>query len=377
MAVHFKLNKTDSQHGYIQLKKTLKLDKAIKTKKFRNFTIEKISAFIYFLKNASHWYARLYGQQHEGLSRELARILDQIRGQDRQASIMPLFLALVVKNQVQSDYLTRLLQLLEILNFRVYIARKMTNRNDSGQGYLYDYAAAYYHDELTENLDTSAEVEGIDTEDKALEFQLVDFIFWLAPESKFLESFKLAEGDADDFYHWNGLRYFLMNYEQDLQPNKTIMIDRIVRSRQEGKSNDYLSVEHLWAIQNRAEEGENNRPVDKFEKRRLGNFVLLELRLNIQGNCDDLELKINRYADGESDEAGTDLQHVREAVKSAKKGMKKYKDKKRSKNYYLDLYRGINDANEDRYIEFAASRWSISCYSGYDETKIVYEEAGE
>lgn len=377
MVVHFRLNKTDSQYGYKELKKKLDLGQAIKTYDSKVAAINTIRAFITFLKDASHWYARLYGQQHQGLDWELAKVLDQIRGQDRQASIMPLFLALVVKKQMGDSNLIRLLQLLEILNFRVYIARKMTSRNDSGQGDLFYYATAYYNNELTNNLNISANIAGVDSEDQALEIQMVEFVFWYAQEKKFLESFRLLEGDNDDFYQWNGLRYFLMNYEQHLQPNKTILIDRILRSRKEGKSNDYLSVEHLWATQNRAEENQNNRPADRLERRRLGNFVLLELRLNIQGYCDDLEDKIGRYSKGLNNEAGTDLQHVREAVNVADECIKLHKNKKRSKNYYLNLYRAINDTNETRYISFAATRWSLSKYLGYEDTLKAYEESDE
>ncbi|MXP15694.1 DUF262 domain-containing protein [Altererythrobacter confluentis] len=377
MAVHFGLSKTDSQHGYIELKKLLVLDQAIRTDDSRNAAVKAIMSFVEFLKNASHWYARLYGQVHQGLSAELVQVLDQIRGQDRQASIMPLFLALVVKNHALDGNLERLLRLLETLNFRVYIARNMTSRNDSGQAELFRYASAYYHDRLIENLDVSAEIEGVDSEDKALEIQLLEFIFWNAPESEFLGSFMLREGEMDDFYQWNGLRYFLMNYEQHLQPNKTIRIDRILKARKEGKSNDYLSIEHLWATRNRAEEGQNVRPVDKHERRRLGNFVLLELRLNIQGDCDDLEAKSTRYLEGLNGEAGTDLQHVKEAVSAAQKSIKKRQDKKRLKNFYLELYREINDRNEARYKKFAAQRWSLAQYLGYNEIKAAYEEDEE
>lgn len=377
MAVHFRLSKSDSQNGYSELKKLLSFHSAIRHKASKEAAINTILDFVAFLKEASRWYARLYGQEHEGLSSQIIQVLDQIRGQDRQASIMPLFLALVVKNQNQGDNLVRLLGLVETLNFRVYIARNMTSRNDSGQADLFSFAANYYHNELITKLDISANIDGVNSEDEALEIQLVEFIFWHAQESEFLASFVLRDGEGDDFYNWNGLRYFLMNYEQHLQPNKTIRIDRILKARKDGKSNDYLSIEHLWATRNRANVGQNDRPIDNHERRRLGNFVLLELRLNIQGDCDDLEDKITRYQLGLNGEAGTDLQHVKEAVSIAKKSIKKLKDKKRLKNYYLKLYREINDLNEARYVKFAAHRWSLSKYLGYKPIKDAYSRDEE
>ena len=83
---------------------------------------------------------------------------------------------------------------------------------------------------------------------------------------------------------------------------------------------------------------------------------MLELRLNIQGDCDDLVDKITRYRLGLPGEAGTDLQHVIEAVIVAKNSIKKLKNRRRLKNYYLELYREINDLNEKQYVNFAAHR---------------------
>ncbi len=66
----------------------------------------------------------------------------------------------------------------------------------------------------------------------------------------------------------------------------------------------YLSVEHMWAAENRNVQGENNRAIDWFEKRRLGNFVLLELRLNIQASNTSLEENLVHYM-GRGDEPQT------------------------------------------------------------------------
>ena len=152
-----------------------------------------------------------------------------------------------------------------------------------------------------------------------------------------------------------------------MQPHKTIPIDKILLSRKVGKSADYLSVEHLWAVENRNDEGENNRKVDKFEKRRLGNFVLLELRLNIQGNNDSLELKLPRYLKGVGDEPPTDLAQVRRAGCNFKKGLEKFAQKTRSKNYFLECYRELNSLQERQYVDFADKRWSVKPFLGYRE----------
>ncbi len=372
MVVYFKLNKAESQYGYDELKKRLVLDEAIKDASLKLAMLEDMAAFVQFMKSAALWFARLYGQAHKGLNTEMVAVLDQIRAQDRHASIMPLFLALVIKPDLCGDVLLRLLQLLERLNFRVYLARNMVQRNDSGQGALYGYAAAFFHGELLTGV-TEEEHGWIKAEIKdellALEFRLVQFALWCALDDRFVGALQLEPGSTDDFFKWGGLRYFLMSYEQHLQPNKTIQIDKITLSRSEGKSADYLSVEHRWALGNRNAEGENNRAIDRFEKRRLGNFVLLELRLNIQGSDGRIEDKQIKYVDGNGEEPGTDLQQVKKMFKDAKQVLKELEDKTRSKNYYLDLNRLINDRVEERLRKFALSRWSLKEYLGFKELK--------
>jgi len=368
VVVYFKLSKSDSQYGYDELKKRMTIEDVLNDSSAKKSAIEKISAFVQFLKISALWYARIYGQRHNGLDSELCVVLNLIRAQGQHASIMPLFLALVIKLQGQGDRLIYLLKLLETLNFRVYMARSMTARNDSGQADLYWYASCYYDDLLLEKIPVDEMKAGkftITSQEDALEYFLVKFILFHSADQRFRNSFVLEEDSPYDFYSWGGLRYFLMNYEAKLQPNKTIPIDKILLSRKEGKSADYLSVEHLWAVENRNGEGENNRKIDSFEKRRLGNFVLLELRLNIQGSKDGLEEKIPRYLDGLNNDPPTDLEQVRKMGKDAKKIIKERLFNTKSKNYYSSFYHELNDAQEYRYINYAMERWSIKKYLGY------------
>ena len=370
VAVHFKLNKTDSQYGYDELKKRMALDVVLKDGQSQSSAVHRISDFVKFLKVAALWYSRLYGRRHEGLDPKLGAVLNQIRAQEQQASIMPLFLALVIKLQGRGERLISLLQLLEILNFRVYMARNMTARNDTGQADLYSYASRYYHEVLLAEIseeDRCTGKQSVESQEDALEYFLVDFVLWHASDDRFKSSFVLEPDSPNDFYSWGGLRYFLINYESKLQPNKTIPIEKILLSRKEGKSADYLSVEHLWAVENRNADGENNRKADKFEKRRLGNFVLLELRLNIQGSKDGLELKLPRYLKGFDDEPPTDLAQVRKMARNAEKLITEFLPETKSKNYYLRFYQELNKLQELRYVHFVEHHWSIKKFLGYKQ----------
>lgn len=372
MVVYFRLSKTDSQYGYDELKKRLALEVAMGNQERKDAVIREMDAFVNFMKLAALWYARLYGQRHDGVDRDLVPVLEQIRGQGRHASIMPIFLALVIRNEGRGAGLRRLLVLLERVNFRVYMARNVTARNDTGQGDLYAFAAAYYHGKLFQQEISPDERElrkvTLENDHQALEYLLVKFALWHAPDSVLEASLQLERNSSDDFYKWTGLRYFLMNYEQHLQPHKTIQIDKITMARSEGKSGDYLSVEHRWALQNRNTEGENNRPIDQFEKRRLGNFVLLELRLNIQAGDANLEEKLAHYL-GKEEEPATELEQVRRMAKDANAVLKEMDGQVRSKNYYLTLHRTINNLAEDRFRVFALKRWGLREYLGFTELK--------
>lgn len=376
LVVHFKLNKTDSQYGYDELKKRINLDVSLVDTESKKQVIRGIIGFVVFMKTAALWYQRLYGPEHTGLEPGIVQVLVQIRAQGRHASIMPLFLATVIKLNGKGERLQKLLRLLETLNFRVYMARNMTARNDTGQGDLYWYAARYYHGMLLQEIpvdDRKMGREIIETDEDALELLLMRFVHSYAAEGRFKDSFVLDSESPDDFYDWRGLRYFLMNYEAKLQPKKTIEIDKILLGVKDKKTADYLSVEHLWATENRSGDGENNRQQDNFQRRRLGNFVLLELRLNIQGCNDDLEKKIPRYLEGFEEEPPTDLQQVRRMARNAKEVLKELDGKQRRLNFYHDLHANLNSLQEVRYIEFAESRWSLKDFLGHK--KIMREMA--
>ena len=369
LVVFFKMNKTDSQYGYDVLKDRIKIDQCLQSSEKKNQTITKLQDFIQFLKLSAKWYEHLYAPNYVGLDKAIQPLIENIRAQNVHASIMPLFLALVLKNKGKGEMLERHLQLLETLNFRVYIANGMTFRKDTGQGDLYQYASRYYYGSLLNSfIAEENRVVGKTTltnDDQALEYLLVSFTQNLAHDGWFEASFYLDGKSSFDFYGWRGLRYFLMNYESSLQPNKTINIDKILKSRSSGKTNDYLSVEHLWATENRNFEGQNCREVDSYQKRRLGNFVLLELRLNIQGSDDDVWVKADRYLEGFEQEAPTDLYHVRLAGKSVRNTFNTMNDLKKTINYYSDFYNEIINEQEERYIKFAMKRWSLKGYIGY------------
>lgn len=364
--VHFGLSKSASQDVYAELRKRLAVLDLLRDPAAAVANIER---FVAFLEDSALWHARLYGRHHAGQSRAMATMLDQLRAQNRHASIMPLFLALVIKLKDERRLL-HLLSLLEKLNFRVYIAVGMMARNDSGQALLYQYAANFYAGTQIDKDSGAAFVKtALSDRTDELEYWLVYFTLVEAPEEQFRDSFDLSRSNFADYYDWEGLRYFLMSYEAELQPRKTIEIDKILRTRAERKSNDYYSVEHLWAVAHRNGEGENVRASDLLEKRRLGNFVLLELGINIQGGNLGIEDKIKRYLGQDGEDEATDLSHVRKMAKNAAAVLQEMRFDTRSKNYYRDRHKRLNDLQEERYMDFAVKRWSVKEFLGFKEIK--------
>lgn len=72
--------------------------------------------------------------------------------------------------------LLRLLELIKRLNFRVYMTKGATRRNDSGQSELYEYAAKFYRNDFPDDWWQIDEGHRVESLDKALEQRLVSFV---------------------------------------------------------------------------------------------------------------------------------------------------------------------------------------------------------
>lgn len=394
--LQFSLNKTDSSYVYNVLRtKFLKIDSVLKDDDSRKAAIKQIESFVDILEKASLWYAVLYGEQHDGLDRKIAAILERIYAQQQHANIMPVLLAVLIRHGGQHGIdgaLQRILELIEKVNFRVYVARGMTGRSDSGQGMLFWIAANYHNNRLVHELLTG-ELSNADNIDLQLEHGLVQFTLSYATDEKLVESLVLGEDDNQfDFYKWGGLKYFLICYEATLKESKTVKIGQIRSSRSSMKSGDYFSVEHIWATKH--EELVYNRPRDNHVRRRLGNFMLLELNLNIAGSNDDIQTKISLYSgksalglnDDNNQNQPSEMAQVRELIRDAKSVLTEFDapifEDKRYKPYN-ELHAKICNVREKRFAKFVVAQWSLKEYGGYkealakialDDVKVDFEE---
>jgi len=223
-------------------------------------------------------------------------------------------------------------------------------------------ATEYYNDFDWDDDWNSTNDQGvlIDNINIYLQDELITFIKEICPNDQFKDALRNDFDETFDFYGWgHSLRYFLMCFEEDQNPTKTIDIDRILMRRDEKKINDYYSVEHLWAVKNRSEEGQNDREKDYWFKRRLGNFALLEMKINIQAGDKDLIDKIDIYFGKNCDNQVTDMKQIVFIRNVFRRIIKEHDDWKRTKNYYYSIYNTFIEKIENSYISFALKRWKI------------------
>ena len=195
-------------------------------------SIREIQEFIDFIEKASLYYAYLFNRnnffendyQDLTFKRQLANILKMIRSQHVHASIMPLYLATMMR-QDNSARVLELLEILEIVNFRIYILPKITARADTYQGDLFWYAHFFYHQPNWQSSNLDAPNKETNSNYKEIKgdifdwvkTQLIELTKSLSPENKFIQSLTLDVGEGGNFYEWPGLRYFLGNYEKKIQ----------------------------------------------------------------------------------------------------------------------------------------------------------------
>jgi len=307
-----------------------------------NHTVE-LDRLLKFIKQCAANYEKIYTDDTALISQQ-REVLKSIRCLPTKASIMPLVLSVMSKlcnDKGLDSKVYRLLSILEILNFRVYILPKVTARADSHQTQLFQWAFELFEDKLS--------IE-------ELEELLISFTQEHCSERKFIQSLTIDQDESEDYGNWVGLRYFLGNYEKYIADNENYSfdLDRILLSIKDDhvQSNDFLSIEHIWARRNK----EKDFPINFIEKRRLGNLVLMGLRNNIKKTNLGISEKVQKITD-----TSERMDQVNELKKIYNSALKSdiLKDRKKYKNYFRDLSKIINDERETRLVKFALKRWKF------------------
>ncbi len=327
-------NKSKSHYVYDNLKERFNVGNPEKWKR--------LFSFVDFLDEASLTYKKLYTRE-DIKNEEEKEVLLLIALQPQIASVLPLLISLYATCP-ETEERVKQLKLIEKLNFRYYVLN-VANRSDSGQGQIFAMAYNLFNNE-NYNLNNFYET-------------MILFIKHRVPDNKFIQYLTLDKDEPYDYIHWQGLKYFLANYEHNLKEKgkETADMIRILASRNKKSPNDFFHREHIFAVKdftviNDVDERDIN-------KRRLGNFILLKETQNIKVSKNRPENKIKLYWEDRENEPNTLM--IRELKNIFQKAQKEIDSKRTKKTwkYWYELYQLFFDRREQKLIEFALSRWRV------------------
>jgi len=359
----FGLNKNQASKIYLELKKRFPVDGDNKN------AWKRLEKFIVFMEKSARHYDVLLNEKSvscPNLNPEISHYIELLRSQSSYANILPLYFVIMNKrDDIEHSILCNILKALEVTNFRIYMARNGAGRTDTGQGGLYGIAHGFYSSFGKHNwwLNNAIKNDEIDYQDNIalLISKLRYLVDKINPDKTFLDGLILDEEDNFDFYRWKGIRYFLMNYERKINSKRTIKIENILQSRKASKSNDFYSIEHIWATQHHLKKKFHNSE-DLHQKKRLGNFMLLELGINIQAYSKDISEKVLVFKGNNSTEDASNLKQVYKVIddyQTTKNEQDIKHANRKGKNYKYNIYTSLIDKNEQRLVAFATERWSI------------------
>ena len=206
-------------------------------------------------------------------------------------------------------------------------------------------------------------VNAIDDAVKSCHESLIHFV--KSHGHKTLEAFKdslrLKESAQNmDFAAWRGLRYFLANYEQTLDPTRTSSINLQLKANKANRHNDYAQIEHIYA--RRCEFTGPDSIQTSHQKRRLGNLMLLEWGVNASFSNKPIEEKLKHLKENDIAAKRAVLAQTAAVIKDFKQVFGEAselvssdtQDEQRFNKYVL-----LIDRIENRLIDFAGKRWAF------------------
>jgi len=359
--VYFGFRKTESNAAYKTLKSVFSLRES------GDSGARKLDEFVVFLSDCSRYYELLFNEnsQHRsvffGGQPALADVIDLIRVQTAHSGVLPLFLCsmwMFDKKHITADHLLVLLEAIERVNFRVYMLPVGWARSDSGHGQLFNIAHTFY-DRVAKTTNVDAIADAV----KSCHNSLIEFVKSHGHKTleAFKDSFRLKKSDQNvDFATWRGLRYFLANYEQTLDPTRTSSINLQLRANKANRHNDYAQIEHIYA---RKCEFTGPDPIQtSHQKRRLGNLMLLEWGVNASFSNKPIEEKLKHLKENDIAAKRAVLAQTAAVIKDFKQVFGRtselvssdMQDEQRFNKYVL-----LIDRIENRLIDFAGKRWAF------------------
>jgi len=312
---------------------------------------QRLKEFVLFLTSASCTYRYIFDKNDiKEISIKEKKWLKYMSLHASIASILPIIIALYERVEEQLERVI-ILELLEKLNFRYY-GSGIANRADTSQGDLFLYAHRFFNFYNKYDEDKSVVYDT-----NWLKIQLKNFVESKAHDHLFIEYLTLDKDEDYDYYGWNNLRFFLANYEESLrlEHKKSTDLNKILASQNKDAKNDYYHKEHIWA----KKELDIGKTTDDINKRRLGNFVLLEPSINISVSKDRVEDKVDEYFEKTKDQPDTYmLRELKKMFEISQKEIANIRIKKTWK-YWHEIYEYFLDIREEKLVNFALERWKV------------------
>lgn len=327
-----------------------------------------LNQLLTFMKGCALTYLKLFTGDHIEDARE-KRLMTLIRLQESQSAIIPLILSLYETKLRSNEDRISILSLLEKLNFRFY-GCNIARRSDSQRSTLIQWASGFYHGKYQSD---------------ELRHNLIWFVGQHASDISFIKNLTLDQGEAGDYYTWGSLKYFLANYEETLleKENRSIDFNRFMAPFDEAHKNDFYDKEHIWALAEPSIVNDQANP--DINKRRLGNFTLLEPTINRAfAGCHSVHDKIKgKYWIHEHHQEGTPepntlmmhelpemYNHVFTEVSS--------RWERKTANFWYEVNMRFFDLRETKLVQFALNRWRVD-YDGdiIEEVIMDSKKSGE
>lgn len=298
---------------------------------------KRLKAYIEFIAESAETYNKLITQNLIANARE-KKIVQQIFFQQSTSSITPLLLSIYarIKNSLER---IELLSIVEKLNFRYYSCGVAT-RSDTGNGYLFGRAHEFFNYYGTHGYTADW-----------LKDDLMAFIKRECGDESLIKALTLDKDESGNFYHWNSLKYFLANYEENIADESSEGDDftRYLFGQDPVNKNANFEKEHIIATNESTALAEE----DNINKRRLGNFVLLRPSVNKSIKDAPLYEKLVEY---------NSKSHIYLTPRSLSEIRILYGPENVDKGaaaYTPEFVIGFLDRREEKLINFALQRWGF------------------
>jgi hypothetical protein len=250
-------------------------------------TIKEIKDYVLSLKESvEHWYY-LHNPNEATYNDQIKILLDKLYRLNYGA-FAPLLMAIFSRDSKYNvEKVCALLKLMEKYIFLIFkISQRRVNTGDSS---FYGYARQYYKEELAID-----DIIGINENDKysGINWWLASYFDLKLFHNYLSDKFK----NRDGYYSWNGLSYFLFEYELHLKDKSKNTTPKIHWKDYTESKADYKSIEHIFP-QTPSEEcwkkeidGFNDSYIKNLTNS-LGNLVPLSSAKNskLQNYCFDIK----------------------------------------------------------------------------------------